>query len=40
MEQQQAVFNHAVMLNLHAQRFFQDNLLFAAELDHQLGNKA
>jgi hypothetical protein len=40
MEQQQAVFNHAVMLNLHAQRFFQDNLLFAAELDHQLSNKA
>jgi hypothetical protein len=36
MEQQQAVFNHAVMLNMHAQRIFQDNLLFAAELDHQL----
>jgi hypothetical protein len=40
MEQQQAVFNHAVMLNLHAQRFFQDNLLFAAELDYQLSSKA
>jgi hypothetical protein len=36
MEQQQAVFNHAVMLNMHAQRILQDNLLFAAELDHQL----
>jgi hypothetical protein len=40
MEQQQAVFNHAVMLNMHAQRIFQDNLLFAAELDYQLSSKA
>jgi hypothetical protein len=40
MEQQQAVFNHAVMLNMHAQRIFQDNLLFAAELDHQLQAQA
>jgi len=36
MEQQQAAINHAVMLNMHAQRIFQDNLLFAAELDTQL----
>jgi len=34
--EQQAVLNHAVMLNMHAQRIFQDNLLFAAELDQQL----
>jgi len=27
-------------LNMHAQRIIQDNLLFAAELDHQLSNKA
>jgi hypothetical protein len=40
MEQQQAVFNHAVMLNMHAQRILQDNLLFAAELDHQLKAQA
>jgi hypothetical protein len=40
MEEQQAVFNHAVMLNMHAQRIFQDNLLLAAELDYQLGIKA
>jgi hypothetical protein len=40
MEQQQAVFNHAVMLNMHAQRLFQDNLLLAAELDYQLSSKA
>ena len=40
METQQAMFNHAVMLNMHAQRIIQDNLLFAAELDHQLSNKA
>jgi len=40
MEEQQAVFNQAVMLNMHAQRMFQDNLLFAAELDYQLSNKA
>ena len=40
MEQQQAVFNHAVMLNMHAQRIFQDNLLFAAELDQQLSAQA
>jgi hypothetical protein len=39
MEQQQAVFNHAVMLNMHAQRIFQDNL-FAAELDQQLSAQA
>jgi len=38
METQQAMFNHAVMLNMHAQRIIQDNLLFAAELDHQLSN--
>jgi hypothetical protein len=40
MEQQQAVFNHAVMLNMHAQQIFRDNLLFAAELDHQLSAQA
>jgi len=40
MEQQQAVFNRAVMLNMHAQQIFRDNLLFAAELDHQLGVQA
>merc|ERR1712196_619972 len=40
MEQQQAVFNHAVMLNMHAQRIFQDNLLFAAELDQQINAQA
>jgi hypothetical protein len=40
MEQQQAVFNHAVMLNMHAQHILQDNLLFAAELDHQLKAQA
>ena len=40
MEQQQAVFNHALMLNMHAQRIFQDNLLFAAELDNQLKAQA
>jgi hypothetical protein len=38
--EQQAAFNHAVMLNLHAQQIFQDNLLFAAELDHQLKAQA
>jgi hypothetical protein len=38
--EQQAVLNHAVMLNMHAQRIFQDNLLFAAELDHQLHAQA
>jgi hypothetical protein len=31
--EQQAMLNHAVMLNMHAQRILQDNLLFAAELD-------
>jgi hypothetical protein len=37
MEQQQAIFNHAVMLNM---QMLQDNYMLAAQLDQQLGNKA
>ena len=40
MEQQQAVLDHTIMLNIHAGRIFQDNLLIAAELDFQLSGEA
>jgi len=40
LEQQQAMFNQALMFNLHAQRIIQDSQLFAAELDHQLSGNA
>jgi len=37
MEQQQAIFNQALVLNM---QMLQDNYMFAAALDQQLGNKA